>query len=729
MATTYYEALQKLYVAYFNRPADPAGLAYWEGVVEGTKGDTTAVSAAFAASNEYKDEYKGLDNGAILDKVYQNLFGHPADAGGKAYWKALLDTNKVTIDQVVTQVAGGALTTDKTAYTNKVAAAVAFTAALDTPAEVKGYAGAEALKLAKEFIAGVTDDASLADAISPANLAASVSGVVAVGPFSLADGLASLTAANDHKAAFLKGSLDVDVIAEEVEAIAADPDKPTDTEIETAIGNAVTTSAGDIDGIITGYSTHTATVRAAELALAQAQTKEALQTATKAQATSQAAVNKAEGLSAAITAAKSAADLVKSTTEAEAQANVDLTAAVGTYGVKNPDLTDDGNTPPEAFTTGGKTVIELKSGVYKVAAGIDATKYVGLTAVVTALNKEQDTNKAKADAAAAKTLADNTVHLLDFSSDASADLHKDVADAMVFGKAALGDVVTATEIANEKEAFASMLDDLDDLAAANGGTDYTTVIGDLKTAVGAAADMAAVKALTLAAKNAGYITSADKTAIDGSANMAAAATAVDSHNWADRSADFNTAVSALETAEYGGGSTDGLSADLTTKTANTKAANDAIKALADAVAGFSDVEHLNDQLTAENAAIEAAVKAFEDHDFAAPVVVGGTKIGTGADDVFLAGKADGIIKSFGVLGDDVLYIGSQFKLNTGDYTKGAGSDSVLEAFIVKDGSDTKIVLEKSVFGSNAATPEIVTITLTGVDSTHVKLADGFVTVA
>ena len=43
MATTYYNDLQKLYVAYFNRPADTAGLAYYEGVLENAKGDAKAV--------------------------------------------------------------------------------------------------------------------------------------------------------------------------------------------------------------------------------------------------------------------------------------------------------------------------------------------------------------------------------------------------------------------------------------------------------------------------------------------------------------------------------------------------------------------------------------------------------------------------------------------------------------------------------------------------------------
>jgi hypothetical protein len=54
MATTYHVAIEQLYVAYFNRPADRAGLAYWEAVAQARQGDLAGMSAAFAASTEYR---------------------------------------------------------------------------------------------------------------------------------------------------------------------------------------------------------------------------------------------------------------------------------------------------------------------------------------------------------------------------------------------------------------------------------------------------------------------------------------------------------------------------------------------------------------------------------------------------------------------------------------------------------------------------------------------------
>jgi hypothetical protein len=168
----YTDAVQKLYVAYFNRPADAAGLTYWEGVVAAAKGSTAAVSAAFAASDEYKAAYAGKDAYNVIAQVYQNLFGHAPDLAGLTFWGQGLLNKAFTVDTAVTEIAKGALGTDLVAYNNKVAAATAFTAALDTPAEVLGYSGNAANLAAKNWMAGITDNASLTAAL--ANLDATV---------------------------------------------------------------------------------------------------------------------------------------------------------------------------------------------------------------------------------------------------------------------------------------------------------------------------------------------------------------------------------------------------------------------------------------------------------------------------------------------------------------------------------------------------------------------------
>ena len=167
-------SIQKLYVAYFSRPADVVGLAHWEIVEAAEKGNTSAVSAAFATSAEYKAAYADKTTGQVIDTVYLNLFGRHAEPAGLQYWTPLLSSGAITIDIVATAIAGGALGTDLAAYEAKVAAATSFTGHLDTAIEISGYNGARANAGAIAFIASVTSEASLDLALAPATLAATI---------------------------------------------------------------------------------------------------------------------------------------------------------------------------------------------------------------------------------------------------------------------------------------------------------------------------------------------------------------------------------------------------------------------------------------------------------------------------------------------------------------------------------------------------------------------------
>ncbi len=80
-----------------------------------------------------------------------------------------------------------------------------------------------------------------------------------------------------------------------------------------------------------------------------------------------------------------------------------------------------------------------------------------------------------------------------------------------------------------------------------------------------------------------------------------------------------------------------------------------------------------------------------------------------------------------LLGTDKIYIGSTYTV-AADIDE--GNNAVLEVFITEDGSGNAVIsLEESVFGSNAATPEFVEITLTGIDMADVTITNGVVTVA
>lgn len=160
--------IQKLYVTYFGRPADSAGLDYWTGILAANPNGLQDISRAFMASSEYRAEYAGDSNRDIIDDIYENLFERDAQAADLNYWSGLLDRNEITIDTLVEQIANGATGSDKVVFEGKVALATMFTERLDLPSEQAAYAGERAIDLAEDFLETVRDQATLDAALNPA---------------------------------------------------------------------------------------------------------------------------------------------------------------------------------------------------------------------------------------------------------------------------------------------------------------------------------------------------------------------------------------------------------------------------------------------------------------------------------------------------------------------------------------------------------------------------------
>jgi hypothetical protein len=197
--------VQKLYVAYFNRPADPLGLAYWNEQItrNGGSSSITTVASAFAASDEYQNLYAGKTTAQVIDTIYQNLFGRSAEPAGLSYWGTLLDNGTFKIGTIAYSVYVGAQNDDKTAIDNKATAAAAWTAALDTTAEIVGYAGGAANTIAKNWLTTVTTDASLTAA--EASLNATVASAVAAST-AVSGQTFTLTTGADTGSAFIGGA-------------------------------------------------------------------------------------------------------------------------------------------------------------------------------------------------------------------------------------------------------------------------------------------------------------------------------------------------------------------------------------------------------------------------------------------------------------------------------------------------------------------------------------------
>ncbi|HZH25603.1 MAG TPA: DUF4214 domain-containing protein [Azospirillaceae bacterium] len=173
--------IQQAYIAFFNRPADPAGLAWWEQKATEAGGSLAAVLNAFSASAEYQQMYAGKAPAEVVNQMYRNLFGRDAEDAGLAFWTDALAKGTVDVGNMAFTMATGAQGSDAKVVVNKVEVAQEFTKALDTPEKVQAYSGAAAAKVARDFLAGIDASERSVQAAKGA-VAEKVRETVAAGP-------------------------------------------------------------------------------------------------------------------------------------------------------------------------------------------------------------------------------------------------------------------------------------------------------------------------------------------------------------------------------------------------------------------------------------------------------------------------------------------------------------------------------------------------------------------
>lgn len=135
--------IAELYVGYFNRAPDPAGLDYW---LEQSETMTLAeIAESFSVQPEATELYgfledpEGSSAEAFIDAVYLNLFGRAADEGGKQYWLDQLEGG-TPVGEMIVDIMSGAQDTeefgqDATILANKVEAGLYWTDQFATTGE------------------------------------------------------------------------------------------------------------------------------------------------------------------------------------------------------------------------------------------------------------------------------------------------------------------------------------------------------------------------------------------------------------------------------------------------------------------------------------------------------------------------------------------------------------------------------------------------------------------
>lgn len=175
------QIVQKLYIAYFNRPADAAGAAAWLAALN--NGATEAqIAEGFATSPEFIATYGNQSSINYISALYNNMFGHKPDTEGLIFWSTMLDSGKINRAQLPVTMLNNLGATDTAVVLNKLQVALSFTSLLTNSANsaqaITAYqpTNTQVIETVRGYLSAVNDDRSSLD-LAVAKLREFVSGL------------------------------------------------------------------------------------------------------------------------------------------------------------------------------------------------------------------------------------------------------------------------------------------------------------------------------------------------------------------------------------------------------------------------------------------------------------------------------------------------------------------------------------------------------------------------
>ena len=180
------DAVQQLYIAYFGRPADGAGLLYFESLLKGANAPVTlpaiasayndnaalrAIVDVFSGSQESRDLYYG-DTSYFIKSVYLNLFNRTPDPAGEAFWISKITNGQLSRAAAALTIMSSAQGSDVDIVRNKVLVAAKFTTAAPLLGSSTAYSGMGANFIVRGMLSKVSEWSDL-DALD-AEIAATI---------------------------------------------------------------------------------------------------------------------------------------------------------------------------------------------------------------------------------------------------------------------------------------------------------------------------------------------------------------------------------------------------------------------------------------------------------------------------------------------------------------------------------------------------------------------------
>jgi hypothetical protein len=173
--SNYDSVVNSFYLAYYGRPADPVGLAFWSAQLERVGGDLGAINDAFATSEEATVRFGSEDVSARIAEIYQQLFDRQPEAEGLQFWTSVISDGKLSLADAAIEIMRGAQGTDNDLSDLRLQAADQFTA--EVTAAGLDYQGDAAIAAARVLVEAVKLNSSADDIIAMAKSAANLAHV------------------------------------------------------------------------------------------------------------------------------------------------------------------------------------------------------------------------------------------------------------------------------------------------------------------------------------------------------------------------------------------------------------------------------------------------------------------------------------------------------------------------------------------------------------------------
>jgi len=156
------EQVQAAYVAFYGRPADPSGLAYWQGQLTAAGGNLNSIINSFGSSAESQALYGGQSVTQEVTSIYQQELNRAPDSAGLSYWVQQISSGAVSSAAAALAIFNGATGSDQTTINNKLVVAEAFTNALTSDSTANAlYAGTAAAANARTYLSTVNTSSTM----------------------------------------------------------------------------------------------------------------------------------------------------------------------------------------------------------------------------------------------------------------------------------------------------------------------------------------------------------------------------------------------------------------------------------------------------------------------------------------------------------------------------------------------------------------------------------------